>query len=73
MGKGYPSSCIPDQDPISIIYSSDMYSCIIMMEHSLCTLQNQVMHIAVERLSAGYPWSIIANLKPVHGLRCCFH
>ena len=47
------------QDPIHISYKSDMYSCIIMTEHGLCTLQNQVMHIVVERSSAGYPGSIM--------------
>ena len=31
----------------------------MMEQHSLCTLQNQVMHIVVERSSAGYPGSIM--------------
>ena len=30
-----------------------------MTEHGLHTLQNQVMHIVVERLSAGCPGSIM--------------
>ena len=58
-GKDIPAVCIPDQDPIHISYKSDMYSCIIMSEHGLCTLQSQVMHNVVERVSSGYPWSIM--------------
>ena len=42
-----------------------------MTEHSLCTLQNQVMDIVVVRSSSGYPGSImklVSHRRALNGL-----
>ena len=66
MRQGYPSSLHLRSGP-------DKYIAMYMIECSLCTLQNQVMHIVVERsdISSGFPGSImklVSHRQALNGL-----